>query len=119
MLTPGPVGVGTRFRETRKFGGRESTEEMTVAAFDPPRSYMIQCDSHGTHFSTVMMFEADRDGTIVSMDMQIRPTTFLAKLLSPLARMMAGKLRECLAQDLADLKRASEALEPSGVAGVH
>lgn len=30
MLTDGPVGAGTRFRETRIMFGREATEEMKV-----------------------------------------------------------------------------------------
>jgi hypothetical protein len=117
VLTPGPVGVGTKFTETRLMGGSEATEEMTVSAFDPPRSYTLQCDSHGLSFSSVLMFEADRDGTIVSMDMQIRPVSFGAKLMSPLMGMMAGKLRKHLAQDLHDLKAAAEKTHAAAAGG--
>lgn len=115
MLTTGPMAVGTKWRETRVLGGRESTEEMTVSAFHPPRSYTVKCDSHGANFTSVLMCEPDRGGTIVSMDMQIRPVSFVAKLMSPLMRMMAGKLRKCLSQDLADLKRAAEAANVASV----
>lgn len=108
VLTPGPVGVGTKFSETRVMGGREATEEMTVSAFDPRRSYTLQCDSHGMSVSSVLMFEADRGGTIVSMDTQVRPVSFGAKLMSPMMAMMAGKMRKHLAQDLHDLKTAAE-----------
>ena len=34
LLTPGPVAVGTRFRETREMLGRKATEEMTVAEIE-------------------------------------------------------------------------------------
>jgi uncharacterized protein YndB with AHSA1/START domain len=108
MLTPGPVGAGAKFSETREIGGREATDEMTVSAFDPPRSYTLRCKSHGMSFSSVLMFEADRGGTIVSMDMQVRPVSFGAKLMSPMMGMMAGKMRKHLAQDLHDLKVAAE-----------
>ncbi|MGK2941570.1 MAG: SRPBCC family protein [Immundisolibacter sp.] len=108
LLTPGPVGPGTKFRETRRIGGREEIEEMTVAAFDRPRSYTLTCDSHGVRFTTVLMFESDREGTIVSMDMQTQPTSFSAKLLSLFAGLMAGKMRKCLLRDLGDLKQAAE-----------
>jgi uncharacterized protein YndB with AHSA1/START domain len=108
LLTPGPVAAGTRFSETRHMGGRMATEEMTVSAFDPPRSYTLQCASHGMSVSSVLMFEADRGGTIVSMDMQMKPVSFGAKLMSPLTGMMAGRMRKHLAQDLHDLKAAAE-----------
>jgi len=108
LLTPKPVGPGTKFRETRRFGGREEIEEMTVTAFDPPRSYTLTCDSHGVRFTTVLMFETDREGTIVSMDTQMQPTSFFAKLLSPFAGLMAGKMRKCILKDLGDLKHAAE-----------
>ena len=108
MLTPDPVGKGTRFRETRRAGGREATEEMVVTAFDPPRSYGLQCDSHGTRFNSVLMFEADRGGTIVSMDMQVKPQSFLARLMSPLMRIMSGRMQKHLAHDLEDLKFRAE-----------
>ena len=38
LLTAGPVGVGTRFKETRIMFKRETTEEMEVTRFDPPRA---------------------------------------------------------------------------------
>ena len=108
LLTPGPVGVGTKFSETRRVGGRESTEEMTVAVFDPPRTCTLHSEAHGAIISTVMMFEADREGTIVSMDTQVRPTSALAKLMSPMLGIAARRMRKCLVQDLQDLKTAAE-----------
>jgi carbon monoxide dehydrogenase subunit G len=102
--TPGPVGVGTKFTETR----RDAAMEMTVSAFVPPRSYTLQCDSNGVGCSTVLMFEADRGGTIVSMDVQLQPKSFVAKLMSPAMGMMSRKMRKHLVQDLHDLKAAAE-----------
>ena len=34
ILGHGTVGVGMKFRETRKFFGKESTEEMTISEFE-------------------------------------------------------------------------------------
>src|SRR5690606_37390928 len=48
MLTPGPVGVGTRFRETRVMFGREASETMEFVAFEPGRSYTVTAFSCGT-----------------------------------------------------------------------
>jgi len=49
VLTPGPVGVGTRFRETHKMFGKESSEEMEVTTFNAPHGYTVECDSCGSH----------------------------------------------------------------------
>lgn len=108
VLTSGPVGKGTRIRETRKVGGHESSEEMTVTEFDPPRACVLQGGGHGAPVTRAMMFEADRDGTIVSMDIEIRPTSFVAKLMSPMMRVAAGRMRKSIAHDLGDLKSAAE-----------
>ena len=42
LLTPGPVGLGTRFRETRLTLGSEETEEMEIVTFEPPHRYRLQ-----------------------------------------------------------------------------
>src|SRR5437016_2004343 len=44
VLTPGPVGVGTRFKETRVMFGRDCTEEMQITAFEPGR--LCEITSH-------------------------------------------------------------------------
>ncbi|MCE0487490.1 SRPBCC family protein [Ornithinimicrobium sediminis] len=53
VLTDGPYAVGTRWRETRKMLGVETTEEMWVAENDPLRSTVIEASSGGTDYRTV------------------------------------------------------------------
>lgn len=104
VLTDGPVGVGTRFRETRVMMGREATEEMEVTAFDPPRSYTVECHSHGTHYlSTFSFAEADSGQTDVTVRFDATPQSLFAKLLSPLAGLMMGTVKKCTQGDLDDL----------------
>ena len=43
-LTQGPVGVGSRWRETRKYMGSEATMEFEVTGFESPRSLDIFVD---------------------------------------------------------------------------
>ena len=50
ILTSSPVGVGTKFRETRTMFGRKATEEMTVAVHDPPRRFDLTAENHGTRY---------------------------------------------------------------------
>ena len=108
VLTEGPMGVGTRFRETRTMMGKPATEEMEVVAFEPGRSYTLGCSSFGSRFQTVISFTPEGTGTRVAMEMSWKPVTLAAKLMSPVGAMMKGMMRKCMEQDLADIKKAAE-----------
>src|SRR5688500_12459284 len=70
ILTSGPVGAGTRFRETRVLFGREATEEMTVTVFEPPKRYTLDAESHGSRYHTELSFTPDGQGTRLTMTFQ-------------------------------------------------
>ena len=42
------------------------------------------------------------------MDYQAKPLTFMAKVMSPIGKLMTGIMRKCVDQDLEDLKRLAE-----------
>ena len=100
VLTPGPMGVGTRFRETRRMMGREATEEMTVTAFDPPRGYTLGAQSHGCRYRTELRFEPSGSGTRMVFDFQAEPLTFGAKAMMLLMKPMMKKAAQMCAKDL-------------------
>jgi hypothetical protein len=108
MVTPGAVGKGTRFRETRKMFGKEATEEMEVVAFEPGRSYTLRAISCGAEFESELRCLPDGAGSRVEIEMRSRPLTFFAKLMSPLGGLFAGSMVKCVEQDLADIARAAE-----------
>lgn len=108
MLTDGPVGVGTSFRETRRVFNREATEEMEVTAFDPPRSYTLECESHGCRFSSEFRLAPNGSGTDLEMSFAAEPVSFLAKAMSGMMKPMMGKMAELCEKDLDDLKAAIE-----------
>src|SRR5262245_42984417 len=56
ILTEGPVGKGTRFRETRIMFGRECTETMEFTDYQPGRSYTVGCDSCGVVWAHTFRF---------------------------------------------------------------
>ena len=108
MLTPGPVGVGTRFRETREIMRREATEDMKVTQFDKPKSYTLSCHSCGCLFESTFRFEPEAGGTKVTFDCNTQALTWSAKLMSPLGWLMQGTMKKCIEQDMADIKAAAE-----------
>ena len=110
LRTDLPVGVGTRWRETRRIMGHEDTQEMTITAFDPPKSYEIVSKSLGSDFQTTFRFAEQPGGTEVTLDVQIEARSLAATLMTGLANPMFGAmLRSCMADDLDDLKRVAEA----------
>ncbi len=109
VLTDGPIGVGTRFRETRVMFGKESTEEMEITAFDTPRSYVVEAESCGGRFRFEYRFDGDAAGTTVQIEVETYAVSFLAKLMSPLSKLMMGPMKKCIAADFNDIKRVAEA----------
>lgn len=108
MLTDGPVGLGTRFRETRIMFKKEATEEMEFTAFEPGRSYTIGCESCGCRYAYAFHFEPDGSGTRIDIEMSYQPISFAAKLMTPLGWMMKGTLKKYMDRDLEDLRAVVE-----------
>lgn len=106
---PGAFGVGTRWRETRTIGGRRATEEMWVTQLDPPRSYTVEADSHGAHYSSTLTLVPTAGGTELTLSFRAEAHGTLRRLLAPAAaRVMARPMARQLGHDLDDLGRAAE-----------
>lgn len=109
VLTEGPIGVGTRFRETRFMFKREATEEMTVKTFDPPNGYALGAESCGCRYHTEFRFRPNGSGTDVNLSFDAQPLSFVAKIMSFL--LMPFMKKACVKaceQDLEDLKASLE-----------
>jgi hypothetical protein len=105
-LTPGPVGVGTKYKETRVVFKREATETFEFTAFEPNKRLEMVANSCGAVYRCETRFSPEGAGTRVDITFDARPVSFFAKLLSPLARLMMGTMRRCVEEDLNDLERA-------------
>ena len=104
ILTGEPVGVGTRFRETRIMFGRSSTEEMEITKFNSPNMYQVDAESHGSHYTTLFYFEERGGSTHVKWEFIGTPLTFGAKMMSILGFLAKGATRKMMDKDIADLK---------------
>ncbi len=115
VLTDGPMGVGTRWRETRVMFKKEHTEEMWVTEFDAPNGYRVNAESCGCLYDTAMTVTPDGEEIILEMSFTAKPRTFAAKLMMPLTKVMAGSMRKMTQQDLEDIKNF---VESGGAVGV-
>lgn len=112
VLTEGPFGVGTRWRETRIFLKKEATEEMWVTACEPPKGYSVEAESHGMRYSTDFTFEPSDGGTRVTWTFDSIPLTFGTRLMSPLfGFLMKRTMNKCMLSDLEALGAVCESDE--------
>ena len=68
----GPIGVGTRGREARKEGRRESTYEFEVTAFDENKSVAFETTSGPAQFSSTYTFDGTDGETSVTMQPKLQ-----------------------------------------------
>jgi len=113
VLTDGPIGMGTRFRETRVMFKKEATETMEFIDFDPPRSYTVEANSCGCHYETSFRFEPHDGGTKVTAVFSWQARSFMAKLMSPLGKLMGSMCIKAFNKDLGELKAHCEQLQPA------
>ena len=113
LLSPLPVGPGTRWRETRVMFGKEATEEMEIAAFDPPHSFVVEAESRGTHYTSTFTLEPEGGAPRRTVTFAARPLSWTARLLAVFGFAMTRTLRKLLEQDLADLRRIAETTSAS------
>ncbi|HEX4607664.1 MAG TPA: SRPBCC family protein [Urbifossiella sp.] len=108
VLTSGPVGVGTKFKETRVMFGREATETMELTAFEPNQLFELTAASCGAEFRTRFTFSPDGPGTRVGVEVQTAAKSFYAKLFRPLAYLMMGTMKSCIRRDIDQIKASVE-----------
>ncbi|MDF1836742.1 MAG: SRPBCC family protein [Planctomycetota bacterium] len=109
VLTEGPFGEGTRWRETRMMFKKEATEVMWVTGFNPPHSYTVEAESHGSRYSTLFEFKPEGDGTKVRWSFTATPLTFGAKIMAPIfGVLMKGTMKKCMLGDLEAIGNACE-----------
>lgn len=107
---PANLALGTKWKETRKVFGKESTETMWVSEFTKNKSYSVDAESHGTKYHSKFLFKEIDGATEVRWTFEGIPQTFVAKAMNLLAFMFKGATKKLLDDDMEDLKRACEAL---------
>ncbi|HKJ11130.1 MAG TPA: SRPBCC family protein [Ornithinimicrobium sp.] len=118
IMTPGPYAVGTRWRQTRSFFGRSSTEEMWVRQNHPLRYTVIESGEGEATFRTVWQLEPieslDDDGRCPTTSLTVTFTaTAGTSALGRAASAVLGPVglratRRALHRDLDDIAAAAQ-----------
>jgi carbon monoxide dehydrogenase subunit G len=113
MLTDGPYGEGTRWKETRTMMGRAETVEMWVSKADPPRSTTVKAQQGGADYTTRFSL-AERDGgtdlTLTFGADIVKPTVLSKVTMALFGKIGMSITRKALAKDLAEIAAKAESL---------
>ena len=104
MLTDGPVGVGTKWRETRRMNNKQSVEEWEVTAFESPNYFTAYCDSQGYDVEWTMRVDPEGDVSRLTLEMTTKPRTFIGKLLTPVEWLLSTMMKSMVRKDLESTK---------------
>jgi hypothetical protein len=113
MLSEGPYGAGTRWKETRTMLGRAETGEMWVAQADPPRSTTVKALQGGADYtSRFSLAERDRgtDLTLTFGAEVLKPTVFSKVTMALFGKIGMSITRKALTKDLAEIAAKAESL---------
>ena len=109
MLTTGGFSLGTRWLETREVMSHLDSAEMEVTAFEQNRTYTITHHKAGTAIDTVFTFTPFERSTRVQIEFVLESHGLPPGLLAPVGWAIAGKVRDVIGSDLADMKKSMEA----------
>lgn len=113
LLTDGPYGQGTRWKETRTMMGRSETVEMWVAQADPPRSTTVKALQGGADYTSRFTL-AERDGgtdlTLTFGAEMLQPSGFSKVMMALFGKIGMSFTRRALAKDLAEIAAKAESL---------
>lgn len=104
QVTPGDVGVGTKFKSVGEMMGRRIEGEMQVTAYEPDTKCGFQVNAGPMQVNLTVTLKTVGTGTKISLNAQGNPAGFF-KLAEP---MMAGRVRSMMEENLARLKSVLE-----------
>ena len=100
QVTPGEVGVGTKFKSVGEMMGRRIEGEMQVVAYEPDTKCGFQVNAGPMQVTMIMTFKTVGTGTKISLNAQGNPAGFFKVAEG----MMTGRVKTMMEENLARLK---------------
>lgn len=104
QITPGEVGVGTKFKSVGEMMGRRIEGEMQVTAYEPDTKCGYQVNAGPMQVNLTLTFKTVGTGTKISLNAQGNPAGFF-KLAEG---MMTGRVKSMMEENLTRLKSVLE-----------
>ncbi len=109
QVSAGPVGVGTRYRQTRSVPAR-SVEGFEVTVFEPARRLAIHGQIGPFQATISYALEARAGATRLVNSVELDPSPAMLRLLAPLA---TPKIKAAVAHNLGQLRLILESGQPA------
>jgi carbon monoxide dehydrogenase subunit G len=104
QVTPGAVGVGTKFKTVGEVLGRRLEGEMQVKAYEPDSQCSFQLNAGPMQMNMTLSFETVGIGTKLSLNVQGNPTGVFKLAES----VMTGQVRSLMEGNFTKLKSVLE-----------
>lgn len=104
QITPGAVGMGTKFKNVGEMLGRRIEGEMQVVAFEPDSKYGFQMNAGPMQVNVVLSFKTVGTGTKINLNAQGNP----AGVFKLAEGVMQGRVKSMMEENLARLKSVLE-----------
>ncbi len=104
QITPGAVGVGTKFKSVGEMMGRRIEGEMQITAYEPDTKCGFQVKAGPMQVDLTMSFKTVGTGTKISLNAQGNP----GGIFKLAEGMMTGQVKSMMEGNLARLKTLLE-----------
>lgn len=104
QITPGDVGMGTKFKSVGEMMGRRIEGEVQITAYEPDTKTGFQMNAGPMQMNVTITFKTVGTGTKISLNAQGNPAGFF-KLAEGV---MAGRVKSMMEENLARLKSSLE-----------
>jgi len=104
QITPGDVGVGTKFKSVGELMGRRMEGEMQVMAYEPDTKCGYQVNAGPMQMNLTLTFKTVGTGTKISLNVQGNP----AGVFKLAEGVMAGRVKSLMEENFARLKTQLE-----------
>ena len=106
QITPGAVGVGTKFKSVGEAMGRRIEGEMQVVTYEPDTKCGFQLQAGPMQMNLTMSFKTVGTGTKISLNAQGNP----AGVFKLAEGMLVGRVKAMMEENLTRLKSVLEKL---------
>ena len=104
QITPGEIGVGTKFKSVGEMMGRRIEGEVQVTSYEPDTKTGFQMNAGPMQMNISISFKPVGTGTKVSLNAQGNP----AGVFKLAEGMMQGRVKSLMEENLARLKSVLE-----------
>ena len=104
QITPGAVGVGSKYKSVGEMMGRRIEGEMQVTAYEPDTKCGYQVNAGPMQVNLTLAFKTVGTGTKINLNAQGNP----AGVFKLAEGVMAGRVKSMMEENLARLKSVLE-----------